>query len=378
MNRPLHIALDARWIFPEISGIGLYTQELIAALVRLNPAHRFTLLFNHAEVAERTARETGYVNHPAFTAHLLGHGPFSPRDQWTTPRLLRDLGVDVFHATNSMMPLRGMGPIRRVVTIHDLIPLLFRDHAPRSKKNRLFPVYRWLMHRVARQADALIAVSDHTRRDIEAHLLPPVLHQQKIHVIHEGVRTVYTPARKPERDHVEFLYVGRRDPYKNLPLLIRCLDAVRKRGHPARLRVVGGDDARYPEARQAATALRLDDAITWSGYIPDADLVTAYQRADVFVLPSRYEGFGLPVLEAMACGTPVICSNSSSLPEVAGDAALLIDPDRPDTLTDAMVRLARDARLRELYARYGITRAATFTWEKTARQTLVVYESLTP
>lgn len=378
MKRPPHIAIDARWIFPEISGIGLYTQELIGALVRLDPAHRFTLLFNHAGVAERTARETGFANHRAFTAHLLGHGPFSPRDQWATPRLLRDLEVDVFHATNSMMPLRGMGPVRRVVTIHDLIPLLFRDHAPRSKKNRLFPLYRWLMHQVARQADALIAVSDHTRRDIEAHLLPPIPQQQKIHVIHEGVRPVYTPARKPERDHVEFLYVGRRDPYKNLPLLIRCLHAVRKLGHPARLRIVGGDDPRYPEARQAATALRLDDAITWSGYIPDADLITAYQQADVFVLPSRYEGFGLPVLEAMACGTPVICSNSSSLPEVAGDAAMLIDPDRPDTLTDAMVRLARDARLRELYARYGITRAATFTWEKTARQTMAIYESLTP
>ena len=324
----------------------------------------------------RTEAETCFSKNPRFTAHLVHGGPFSPMDQWRLPRLLKRLGVDVYHATNAMMPLIGMGSIKRVVTIHDLIPLLFRDHAPRSKKNRLFPVYRWLMHTVAREADVIIAVSDHTRRDIETHLLGGDAPSGRIRVIHEGVRPVYAPAARPARDHVEFLFVGRRDPYKNLPMLIEALDAVRQQDLPVRLRIVGGDDPRYPEARETADRLGLNEYITWSGYVSEAELIAAYQQTDVFVLPSRYEGFGLPVLEAMACGTPVICSNTSSLPEVAGDAAVLIDPAQPNSLVDAMAQLARDPILRSDLSRNGLRHAATFTWEKTARETLACYEEI--
>ena len=376
MSRPLHIAIDARWIFPQISGIGLYTQELIAALATLSSPHRFTLLFNQTEVMARTEAESGISKNPRFAAHLVHGGPFSPMDQWRLPRLLKRLGVDVYHATNAMMPLVGMGSVKRVVTIHDLIPLLFRDHAPRSKKNRLFPVYRWLMHTVAREADVIIAVSDHTRRDIETHLLGGDAPSGRIRVIHEGVRSIYAPAARPARDHVEFLFVGRRDPYKNLPMLIEALDAVRQQGLPVRLRIVGGDDPRYPEARETADRLGLNQHIIWSGYVSEAELIAAYQHTDVFVLPSRYEGFGLPVLEAMACGTPVICSNTSSLPEVAGDAAVLIDPAQPNSLVDAMAQLARDPILRSDLSRNGLRHAATFTWEKTARETLACYEEI--
>jgi len=378
MSRPLHITIDARWIFPQISGIGLYTQELIAALAKVPSPHRFTLLFNNTDVLARTRAETGYADNNSFRSELIAGGPYSPSDQLRLPRFLKSRGVDVYHATNAMMPLVGMGNIKRVVTIHDLIPLLFRDHAPRSKKNRMFPVYCWLMNTVARNADMIIAVSEHTRRDVETHLLKDHKSADKIRVIHEGVRAAYVPATRAKRDHVQFLFVGRRDPYKNLPLLIQALSSVRKQGLTARLRIVGGDDPRYPEARALADDLAISEHITWSGYVSEAELIDAYQQADVFVLPSRYEGFGLPVLEAMACGTPVICSNTSSLPEVAGDAALLIDPSQPTTLVDAMTRLVREPDLCADLSQRGLSRAATFTWEQTARQTLDCYEKLRP
>lgn len=370
----LHVVIDARWIFPEISGIGLYTRELIAALARIDTPHRYTLLFNNEEVMTRTAAETGFAMQESFATELVGRGPFSPADQILLPHQLQARGVDVFHAPNYMMPLHLHRSIRRVVTIHDLIPLLFRHFAPRSLKNRLFPVFKWLMHQTAARADRIIAVSEATRQDVLQHLLKG-RQPDKISVVYEAARAACKPAPKTGDDGVEFLFVGRRDPYKNLPMLIEALAEVRRRGLPARLRVVGGHDPRYPEAEWMAHKHQVNDAISWSGYVTEPGLVEAYQRADVYVLPSRYEGFGLPVLEAMACGTPVICSQISSLPEVAGDAAIYMNPDRLDSLVDAMCKMAADARLRANMAHRSLVQAARFSWDETARQTVKIYEA---
>jgi alpha-1,3-rhamnosyl/mannosyltransferase len=376
MSRPLHIAIDARWIFTEISGIGSYTQELIAALAGITSPHRYTVIFNHPDVMARTITFTKFDKNPAFETHLVSRGPFSPSDQWALPRELKKMNADIFHSTNYMMPFWFCGGIKRVVTMHDLIPLLFRDHAPRSKKNRLFPVFKWIMNTAAAKSDMIITVSDSTRRDVSRHLKIPAGQESKIRVIHEGVRAAYVPAERKPHDETVFLFVGRRDPYKNLPMLIQALADVRRDGLPAHLRVVGGDDPRYPEARELSASLGVDDHITWSGYVPDNELISAYQQADVFVLPSKYEGFGLPVLESMACGTPVICSNTSSLPEVAGDAALMIDIARPRTLADAMKTLIAEPETRNQFSQKGLARAAKFSWEETARKTIAAYESL--
>jgi len=376
MTRPLHVVIDARWIFPEISGIGLYTQELIAALARIPSPHRFTLLFNREDVMARTAAHTHFTMNNAFSSVLAGTGPFSLLDSIRIPLRLRGRGVDLFHAPNYMMPLALPRRIKRVVTIHDLIPLLFREYAPRSRKNRLFPVFKFLMKTVAERADRIIAVSESTRRDVMRHLLDPSAPEDKVVVVHEGVRSVYVPGARATHEAVQFLYVGRRDPYKNLPMLVEAFAEVRRQGLPAGLRVVGGDDPRYPEARQIAEARGIHPDIIWSGYVPDHELIAAYQQADVFVLPSNYEGFGLPVLEAMACGTPVICSQTSSLPEVAGDAALFIDPARPESLVEAMVQMIREPARRADLARRGRERAGMFSWDETARKTIAVYESL--
>lgn len=377
MTNPLHIAVDARWIFPEISGIGQYTQELIGALARSDSPHRFTLIFDNDDVLKRTASHTSFTANKNVTTRLVANGPYAPADQLQMPKLLKELGADIFHATNAMMPLWNMDGVKRIVTIHDLIPLLFRDYAPRSKKNRLFPVFKWLINQTAARADMIIAVSESTKRDIIKNLTIPEADHGKIRVVYEGVEPEYRPVRKPEREELEFLFVGRRDPYKNLPMLVEAFAAIKKDGLPASLRVIGSEDARYPEARNIAADLGVEDQIDWSGYVSDEELIRAIQTTDVYVHPSRYEGFGLPVLEAMACGTPVICSNTSSLPEVAGDAALLMDPSDTNSLIDAMKQLIQRSELRGELAQKGIAHAAGFSWAATAEQTLRAYSAAT-
>lgn len=371
----MKICLDARWIFPEISGIGLYTQELIRALVRINRTHECTLLFQHAEVQERTRRETRFDQNPRFRVLRLDYGPFSVANQFRLPRALRRGGFDVYHSTNFMMPLAGCTPTRRVVTIHDLIPLLFPDHAPRSKKTRLFPIYRELMLQIGRRADQIITVSDSTRRDVVRELRIPPVRQPRVLSIPEGVDPFFQPGEPaPARPEKIILYVGRRDPYKNLPRLVEALADVRARGVPARLRVIGPQDVRYPEAPNLAVQLGVQDAVDWIGYVTPEELRRAYQTADVFCLPSRYEGFGLTVLEAMACGTPVVCSNIGSLPEVADDAARLVDPAiRPD-LVQALVEVLTQPALADDLRQRGLIRARQFTWQRTAELTLKAYE----
>lgn len=373
----MNICLDARWIFREITGIGLYTQELIRALARVNRTHTFTLLFSDVEVQERTRRETRFDQNPRFTTHRVPCGPFSIKNQLCLPAWLRLRGFDLYHSTNFMMPLPSCGRVRRAVTIHDLIPLLFPDHAPRSKKTRLFPIYRQLMLQIGRRADLIITVSESTRRDVLRELRLPNPRPGQVVSIPEGVDPFFQPGPPPPAGPEKIiLYVGRRDPYKNLPRLVEALAGVRARGVPARLRVIGPADPRYPEAPELAVKLGVQDQVDWIGYVTPEELRRAYQTADVFCLPSRYEGFGLTVLEAMACGTPVVCSNIGSLPEVADESARLVDPailpDLVQALVDVLTRPALAADLRQR----GLSRARQFNWQRTAELTLQAYASL--
>ncbi len=342
----------------------------------MNRTHRVTLLFARADVLERTRARTRFDANPLFAARLFPHGPFSAASQLLLPGLLATGGYDVFHSTNFMMPLAPTGRTRIAVTIHDLIPLLFPDHAPRSMKTRLFPLYRALMRAIGRRADLIVTVSEATRRDVLRELRIGPARTARVIGIPEGVEPAYRPAPRAPRAEKRILYVGRRDPYKNLPLLVEALALVRARGIPAQLQVIGPQDARYPEAPQRATALGVDGAIDWTGYVTPEALIAAYQQADVFCLPSRYEGFGLTVLEAMACGTPVVCSNCGSLPEVAGDAARLTAIDRPEPVADALSAVLTDDALAASLAQRGLARAAQFTWDRTAQETLRAYEGV--
>ncbi len=379
----MRIGLDARWVFPEISGIGAYTRELLRQFVRLDRTNEYILFFQDPQVMARLGAETGFAGKSNFTAHLLPYGIFSPRNQWALPGRLRALRLDLFHSPNYMIPLaafpRGRaGAVKCVITIHDLIPLLFPEFAPRARKRRLFFIYRRLMREVARRADLIITVSEASRRDIMRGLLDGVRRPPAVSVIGEGVAPMFTPpAERPVPTPgapKKIFWVGRPDPYKNLAGLLRAFAELRRRAaFPVQLRLAGALDPRYPEAPGLARELGLADAVAWLGYLTDAQLLAEYQQADVFVLPSLYEGFGLPVLEAMACGTPVVCANCASLPEVAGDAALQFAPMDHAGLGRALQRMLEEPGLAAEYSARGLARARQFTWETTARRTLDAY-----
>lgn len=376
----MKIVLDARWIFEEFSGVPSYTTELITHLARLDSENRYTLLFSDPSLMERTDRQTGFSRTGAMEGCLFRHGIFSTGSQLALPGLLQKLDADVFHSPNYMIPMLPMGAgissnIRIVVTIHDVIPLKFPEFTPRSKKRKILPVYRAMMRRIGRLADSIITVSNASRVDLIEHLKLPSGKMGKVNVVYNGVSDRYVPGpARPESAHKTILCVGRQDPYKNLVTLIEAFAKIRKKKTTdATLRIVGPDDPRYPEAKSRAKALGLDDSIRWEGHLDAHELLEAYQTADVFVLPSKYEGFGLPVLEAMACGAPVVCTDAGSLPEVAGDAALYVKPEDAEGMASSLTRVLTDSREASRLREAGRRQAQSFSWDRTVKETLAVY-----
>ncbi len=376
----MRIGIDARWIGWELSGIGAYTQELIRYVALENSAHEFYVYFHDARVQERTWAHCDLAAHPQFSAVMVPDGPFSLITQWRMPRLIRAHALDVFHATNFMLPFRAFprhrrGPTACVVTIYDLIPLLFPEYTPRAWKTRLHPVFRRVMREVGQRADLIITISSASQQDITEHMLRGIRKAPAMVTIPAGVDTRFTPAPPVEHGEKVILYVGRMDPYKNVTGLINAFVKMRTRvPFPVRLRLIGPRNPQYTEVEDLIARHRLAPHIDWPGYVSDEELVQAYQQADIFVLPSLYEGFGMPVIEAMASGTPVICSNRASLPEVAGDAARLIDPLDTAQLADAICAILSDPAQAATMREKGLQQAAEFSWTQTARQTLAAYE----
>lgn len=379
----MKIAIDARWITPQASGIGVYTQELLRALAIQDRRNEYTLFFDSAELRDRTTERAALSKCANVSSELVPYGVFSPANQLHLPGLLKKKGIDVFHSPNYMIPLlafprNGKGGTAAVVTIHDVIPMIFPDHAPKSRKTRLFPLYRRLMIEVGRRAHMIIADSESSRRDIITHLRIPAERQGRIKTVYCGLGSRLHPggAPRPARSGNEqrtILYVGRSDPYKNCVGLVAAFELVRKQcSFPLKLVMAGSPDERYPEIDQKIGALGLKEAVLRE-YLPDWELADAYRNADLLVLPSLYEGFGLPVLEAMAFGTPVVCSNRGSLPEIAGDAAIQVDPTDTVALAVAMTRVLTDPALAGDMSAKGLRQAAGFTWQRTASETLAAY-----
>ncbi len=374
----MKIAIDARWIFPEISGIGTYTVQLLEHLAVLDPDNDYLLLFQDPALRDRTLAAPPIAQAPRFKACLVPYGLFSLRNQWALPRLLAREQADIYHSTNYMMPLWAppfTHRVKRVATVHDVIPLAMPDHAPNSKKSRLFPIYKFLMRQIGHRADAIITDSQASKRDIVRHLRIAPEAEGKIKVVYCGVSDRFQPVHTDKTDGEKtVLYVGRQDPYKNLAGLIRVFSELKKNlDMPVRLVIAGSPDPRYPEPFRLAKELDVERDIVCTGYLPLDRLVDTYGQADVLAHPSKYEGFGLQVIEAMACGLPVVCGNGSSLPEVAGDAAIQVDPDNIAAFAQAIADVLTQPDLATTLSVKGIEQAARFNWKKTATETLRVY-----
>ena len=371
----MRVCLDISPAVHRRAGIGRYARDLGAALVPLLP-DGLGVFYNDptgnlvpeppldALPRQVVRRATKPWRLHVGLCDLLG----SPRDDLAG-------GADLFHASDHLLPCFS-DRVRTVCTLHDLAFLV--DPSVHTWTNRFF--LSRMVPRFLKRADRVICVSECTARDATRLLgLDPA----KIAVVPSGVDARFHPPSQgeiasargrlalPER---YVLYVGTVEPRKNLSTLLRAWARLRRDGDPRRLVIAGKLGWLTDDFFRTLADHHLEGEVVRLGYVADADLPALYGGAEAFVFPSRYEGFGFPVLEAMACGTPVVCSNSSSLPEVAGDAALLHDPTNDEQLADSLARLRDDPVLRVDLAARGLARAATFTWERAARETVRVYE----
>ncbi len=370
---PLHIAIDARRI--RDFGIGTYIRSLVHALAGIDTKNRYTLVSGAGDVRTLAGLPENFhtaiykQDDHALTGHLL------------FPLFLRGLSPDLVHIPLNRVPLFMIKPY--VVTIHDMANLFFEDPSGLRMRLRRFRFRRGLV-----RANRVIAVSEATKRDVESVLgVPP----QRIRRVYNAPDPEFARGSGPdpeekqrilERYQIDYpflLYAGNIRRHKNVPRLVEAFAVVREQlaAHPVyrdlRLVIIGDTISQYPEVRQAVIKSKMEHQVRFLGFVPFDTLRCFYQSAAAFVFPSRYEGFGLPPLEALACGTPVVTSNISSLPEVVGDAAVLVKPENVFDIARGIREVLLDDNLRaELICR-GREQAARFSWERTARQVLEIY-----
>ncbi len=365
--------LDARTVTPHFPGIGRYVASLAPALAAQLDHDERLLLLHGPEAAARLAGLAG----PQVSLLATPISPFSLAQQWAIPRLLRRASdVQIYHSTYLVMPYSLRLPT--VLTFYDLIPL---QH-PETVTRRARMLFRLTMSMALSTSTQVLAISEAARRDLLLRFQQP---PQKVVTtpLAADARFQPQPAAAVARVRARYdlpeemmLFVGINKPHKNLVRLIEAFGRLLQAGSSATLVLAGPWDERYPQAEQAIGQLGAGERVRRLGPVADADLPALYAAATLFVLPSLYEGFGLPVLEAMACGAPVACSDRSSLPEVAGDAARTFDPTDGAAIAATLQELLADPVQRARLAQAGLAQAARFTWATTAAQTLAVYRQV--
>jgi alpha-1,3-rhamnosyl/mannosyltransferase len=387
----VRIVIDARFVNDHFPGIGRYVYNLLVALGELDQPHSFVVLYNPALTNTRydMAKLAQAASLRLAATHLR---PFSAGEQLVLPRMLRRMQADLYHAPYYIRPYGGL-QCRSITTLYDIIPRRFPEEvSPRAR--RLFDVLTRLAIRASRH---LLAISASARDDLMAAYSIPA---GRITVTPLAADPHFTPRPADEVAAVRWKYqlperyvlsLASNKPHKNLVSLIEAFAQIATRDWALGMRnssprsqspilnpqlvIAGHWDPRYPEARAAAERLGLGASVRFLETMPEADLPALYSGAEVFAFPSRYEGFGLPPLEALACGAPVLCCDTSSLPEVVGSAALRVAPT-PQALADGLARLLTDHALRADLRAVAPERASLFSWQRTARATLAVYENL--
>jgi len=368
------------WFWGQIAaGSGQYLGHLLSHLVAVAPQHEYMLA---------VWRQQRSLPEPPDCRLLPLATPFDRVsedlskvwfEQVAYPRACRRVGADLAHVPHWGSPWRPTVPT--VVTIHDLIPLLL----PAYRGSALVRSYTRLAAAAARRADAVITVSRASQRDIITHLRVP---EAQVWVTHEAAPSEFQRANRTQvaamrRRHDlpdrYLLYLGGFDVRKNVGGVLEAFARLaERRAATAPVLVVAGrlpdtDTPFAPDPRRMARELGIEDCVVFTGWVEEADKAALYTAADLFVFPSRYEGFGLPVMEALACGTPTVTSNVSSLPELVGQAGLLVNPDDVSELSAAMEQLWQDATLRKRLREAALARAARFSWRETAQGTAHVY-----
>lgn len=377
----LRVGLDISRTVEESAGIGQYARQLMNALAEIDSVNAYVIYpffheclpdnWKHARIPSKPNFQMGFKYRSERSIRRCWNNPFFDRERFWN-------GVDLVHSTAYAAPLLKRKPL--VVTIHDMTPFIYPQfHTPENCQLVMRNVLR-----ASRRAARIIAVSESTKKDVMRLLHLP---EKRIAVIHEGVGRIFHPRRDPRcwsRIKHRFLIrepfllgVGSVEPRKNFQRVIAVFAALkRQRRIPHQLVIVGGSGWRNGGIHAFVEEEGLAGEVVFTGYLEEADVAELYRRCELFLYPSLYEGFGLPVLEAMSCGAPVVTSNVSSMPEVGGDAVVYVNPEDTFELYEAVTGLIENQfRLLQLSAA-GSRRASRFSWTKTAKRTLEVYESV--
>ncbi len=378
------IALDARYVQEHFPGIGRYVYELVKGLAELEqPAFNFelNLIYNPA-LPDRRHNLPELVNSFPQKLRLIETAvrPFSVGEQWQLFGLARHHNFRLWHAPYYIRPY--LLPCPSVLTAHDVIGAKMPNALPSKKSRLLFEAATRLAFLSSRR---IISVSEAARQDITTLYK---VKSSKIRAIPEAVDPQFRPFSEVEKVEARarlnlpasyLLYVGINKPHKNLARLLQAFKLFKDKTNSATVLILAGrEDTRYaPALHEQAAKLNLpEEAVRFWGEVSEKDLPALYACADVFVFPSLYEGFGLPVLEAMASGTPVVCANNSSLPEVAGSAALLFEAENVLEMANCLEKVIQNPVLRLELAQKGLQQSQRFSWQATATQTLEIYRQV--
>ncbi|MFC1925769.1 glycosyltransferase family 4 protein [Chloroflexota bacterium] len=365
----LRIGIMARGDSAAVGGVNRYIANIIPALLSIDQRNEYVVYYDHpSHLGENPAAIEKVIKLPSKMLY----------DHVALPMQTRRDKIDVLFCTKNVVP--PLVSCKSVVTVHDLGYMVDKKHYHPLDTLYMNLAIRWSM----RKGSAIIAISQNTKKDLISLLGTK---EEKIHCVYFGINSEYRPIEN--REYLE----GVRDKYdlpsefilaisslqrrKNLPNLVKAFSLVKERPNVNhKLVIIGVPLWQNSSVFDEINTSPVKDEIMWLKYVPEEDLPAIYNLASALAFPSLYEGFGFPLLESMACGCPVICSNTSSLPEIAGDAAVLIDPMSVEQLADGIISILSDDSLREDLTNKGLERASNFTWEKTAKETLNVFEAV--
>lgn len=375
----MNIAIDGRTLKGPLSGVGYYVKNLSRALISIDKINRYFFLTNEKELS--FLKDLTIHRNPDLIRTLISTENHIVGDLWENTILpLRITGkIDVFHGLAFLTPLLKRG-YRTITTVYDLISFLFPDNFPFK-----YSLYiRNLLKLVVKKVDKIIAVSNNTKGDLMGILKVP---EEKIEVVYGAADERFYPIsdrevlerirRKYGIDKNVILFVGNLELRKNVPKIFEAYHILKdKIGKDYEIVICGDKKWAFDHIKDSVERFGIKDKVIFTGYVPEEDMVVLYNIANLFVFPSLYEGFGLPVLEAMKCGIPTVVSDRSSMPEVVSDASMLVNPEDSNEVADAIYRLITDPTLREEKIKAGILRAKEFTWEKSAVKMIKIYEGL--
>ncbi len=367
---PVNYVLDLRTVTEHFPGIGRYGLSLAQALPQFLEKGECLVLIRDPE---RCSSPFTFGDRVKIIDVPVS--PFSISQQWLIPQILSRLRPCLYHSLYYIMPYKH-GSIA-ILTVYDLIPLLYPESVSLRARLLFYPLFSLALSASA----GLITVSRLTFDDLKAHF---AIGRRKVRIIPLAASPNFHPPSLHEREAVRLkyslpekfiLYVGSHKPHKNLRNLLKAFAQAKSHLNSV-LAIAGPQGPDFQQLRALARELGVEDSVRWLGRVPDSDLPALYSASTVFVFPSLYEGFGLPVLEAMSCGAPVTCSDIPALREVAGDAALYFNPYSLESIAQAIDAILEDSELRESLVERGLRRASEFSWDEVARQTIAFYREI--